>query len=98
MEVPDRIEIDDGTDVVLTWADGVVTHLTAAALRAACQCATCREPAGLERTTAVLAGPDRVTITEARLVGGYAINFVFAPEGHGTGIYPFTALRALADA
>jgi DUF971 family protein len=97
MDVPDRIEIDNGTDVALTWSDGVVSRLTSADLRAACQCATCREPAGIEHTASVLAGAEPVTIAEARLVGGYAINFVFAPEGHGTGIYPFTALRDLAE-
>ncbi len=52
----------------------------------------------MRRTTEVLAGPMAVTIAEAKLVGGYAVNFVFAPEGHGTGIYPFTGLRTLGDA
>jgi DUF971 family protein len=52
----------------------------------------------MQRTTAVLAGPVAVTIAEAKLVGGYAINFVFAPDGHGTGIYPFTGLRSLGEA
>lgn len=98
MDVPERIEVEGGTTVVLTWNDGVVTRLTAAELRAACQCASCREPDGMQRTTAVLAGPTAVTIDEAKLVGGYAINFVFAPEGHGTGIYPFTGLRSLGEA
>jgi DUF971 family protein len=43
----------------------------------------------------VLAGPEPVTIAEARLVGGYAINFVFTPDAHGTGIFPFRSLQAL---
>ncbi|MBT8250350.1 MAG: DUF971 domain-containing protein, partial [Acidimicrobiia bacterium] len=30
------------------------------------------------------------------LVGAYAINFGFAPDGHHTGIYSFDSLRALA--
>ena len=95
MQVPTRIEVDGGTDVILTWDDGVVTRFTSAELRAACQCASCREPDGMARTAAALESAVPVTIAEAKLVGGYAINFVFAPEGHGTGIYPFTALRAL---
>ncbi len=98
MDVPERIEVDGGEIVVLSWSDGAVTRLSAAELRAACQCASCREPDGMRRTTEVLAGPNPVTIAEAKLVGGYAVNFVFAPEGHGTGIYPFTGLRELGDA
>lgn len=97
MDVPERIEVDGGTAVAFTWADGAVSRLSAATLREACQCASCREPAGMAQTAALLAGPVGVTITEARLVGGYAISFVFGPDGHGTGIYPFTALRALTN-
>ena len=97
VEVPERIEIEGGSGVEFTWPDGAVTRLTAAELRAACQCASCREPDGMERTAAVLAGAVPVTIAEAKLVGGYAINFVFGPDGHGTGIYPFTSLRSLQD-
>jgi len=97
VDVPDRIEIDEGTRVALTWADGAVTQLTAERLRAACQCASCREPAGIEQTAAILEGPTPVTITDAKLVGGYALNFVFGPDGHGTGIYSFPTLRSLGD-
>jgi len=43
----------------------------------------------------VLAGPEPVTITETRLVGSYAVNFVFAPDGHSTGIFTFPSLHAL---
>ncbi len=97
MEVPDRIEVEGGTVVVLTWEDDTTTRLTAPQLRAACQCAGCREPSGMAQTETVLASPIAVTITDTRLVGGYALNFVFAPDGHGTGIYSFDALRSLGD-
>ena len=95
MDTPEKIEIDAGTEVTITWVDGTTTQLTAAALRAACQCASCREPDGLRRTEAVLSGAVPVTISDAKLVGGYALNFVFSPDGHGTGIYPFPVLREL---
>ena len=52
----------------------------------------------MRRTTEILAGAVPVTIAETKLVGSYALNFVFAPEGHGTGIYPFTGLRSLSEA
>jgi DUF971 family protein len=95
-EVPQRIEVD-GSSVAFTWEDGEVSRFSAAELRAACECAICREPQGMEATRAVLAGADPVTVDDARLVGGYAIAFTFAPDGHGTGIYPFQRLRSLAS-
>jgi DUF971 family protein len=94
--VPQRIEVDGGATVTLTWEDGSRSSFTAAELRGACQCATCREPAGEEATRLVLNGVAPVTIEAASLVGGYAVNFVFGPDGHGTGIFPFIELRHLA--
>lgn len=94
--VPERIEVAGRSEVILTWPDGEETTFTAAELRAACQCAECREEAGRRATERVLAGPEPVTIEGASLVGGYAINFVFGPDGHATGIFPFPSLRALA--
>ena len=95
MDVPARIEVEDGAVVTLTWEDGSATSLKAEWLRQACQCATCREPSGEAATAAVLAGPAPVTITNTELVGAYAINFSFAPDNHHTGIYPFDRLRSL---
>jgi DUF971 family protein len=95
--VPQRIEVSGGTEVVITWDDGTESTYAASQLRAACQCADCREPAGQKRTEAVLAGSEPVTIAEAMLVGSYAINFVFGPDGHSTGIFPFPGLHALAE-
>lgn len=93
-EVPQRIEVD-GSTVTFTWEDATVSRFTAAALRGACECATCREPAGMEQTRAVLGGDQPVSVVDARLVGGYAVTFTFSPDGHGTGIYPFDRLRSL---
>jgi DUF971 family protein len=92
---PERIEVLEGTEVVVTWDDGTTSRLAAAGLRAACPCAGCRENPGREQTELVLAGPIPVTITDARLVGGYAISFEFSPDGHGTGIFPYEALYEL---
>lgn len=97
MEVPARIEVEDEELVILEWEDGSVDEFSAAELRAACQCASCREPAGARRTEAVLAGDEPVRITEAGLVGAYALQFHFSPDDHHTGIYSFEALRGLRD-
>lgn len=98
MITPLRIEVTERSAVSIDWDDGSTSELDAATLRAACMCAVCREPGGERATQAVLTGPEPVTIEEAHLVGGYAITFVFAPDGHGTGIYPFDALRRLGVA
>ncbi len=95
MDVPERIEVEDGARVIITWDDDAITAIAAPELRAACPCATCREPDGRARIEALLAGPIEVTITDTRLVGGYALGFVFSPDGHGTGIFPFDVLRRL---
>jgi DUF971 family protein len=95
--VPRRIEIVEGAAVEITWEDETVTELDAATLRGACMCAVCREPSGEAAMQAVLEGDAPVLIASAELVGGYAIRFVFEPDGHGTGIYPFTTLRELVD-
>ena len=94
---PLRIEVIEGRTVLLTWEDETSGEISAETLRAACMCATCREPSGEAATRAVLDGPVPVTINQAALVGGYAINFVFGPDGHGTGIFPYTTLHDMTS-
>ena len=84
-----RIEVSDGAQLEIEWVDGAVTSLSAAELRALCQCAGCRELSVDERT------PERhsnASVDGARLVGSYAVNFVFGPDGHSAGIFPFADL------
>ena len=97
MDVPERIEVEEGTRVLITWGDDEITELTARQLRRACPCAGCREPDGRARIEAVLGGPAPVTISDARLVGGYALGFSFAPDGHSTGIFSFDVLKGLSE-
>lgn len=92
---PLRIEVEQGSHVHITWDDDERTTIEARTLRGACMCAGCREQAGGRATEAVLAGSLPITIEDAELVGGYAMKFVFGPDGHGTGIYPFEVLRSL---
>jgi len=90
---PQRIELREGMALVITWDDGRTDTLAATTLRDACSCAGCRNGP----TPLPPADPASCRITSIGLVGAYAVNMVFAPDGHGTGIYPFTALRALGD-
>lgn len=94
VEIPERVEIDDGRMLVLSWPDGAVTRVTAASLRAACECATCLGPDG---KASWIGDAGSVRVLDARLVGSYAINFTFGPDQHGTGIYPFDRLRHLGE-
>ncbi|MDP8959603.1 MAG: DUF971 domain-containing protein [Actinomycetota bacterium] len=97
MDVPASIEIEEGERVVLTWEDGSSTTVGARELRRGCQCASCREPGGRAATQAVLEGQQSILIRQARLVGAYAVSFVFEPDAHGTGIYTFDMLRELGE-
>lgn len=95
---PTDIEIDRAAgEATISWADGHVSTYSLAWLRANCPCATCRE----ERAAAQYQGdelmlspkpPPSAEIRGAELVGGYAIQFIWA-DGHSTGIYGFAALR-----
>jgi len=88
-----RIEVDRGERLVLTWDDDTVDTFTAEDLRRSCPCAGCREDPAAGRN--LLGGVDPVRIDDARLVGGYALNLTFAPDGHATGIFSFSYLRSL---
>jgi len=95
MEVPERIEVDRGASLRLTWPDGVVTTTPAPALRAACECATCLSPEG---NASGIGDAGAVRIVDASIVGAYALNLTFGPDQHSTGIFPFDRLRALGEA
>jgi DUF971 family protein len=97
MDVPERVEVRGGEEVVLTWGDGTTTTLGARRLRAGCPCASCREPAGRQATATVLSGDEPIRIADAQLVGSYAMAFAFAPDGHETGIFSYDLLRALGE-
>lgn len=94
MEVPERIEVDDGRVLILSWPDGNVTRVAAAALRAACECAACLGPDG---SAAWIGDAGLVRIMDAKVVGAYAINFTFGPDQHATGIFPFDRFRRLGE-
>lgn len=88
---PDRIEVRGGTDLIVSWPDGRIDELPATLLRDRCACAGCRN------APPPPADPEMCRITSIGFVGAYAINMVFAPDAHGTGIYTFVMLRGLGD-
>ncbi len=93
METPEQIEVRGKAELVLTWEDGTRMVIPAAVARAGCTCASCRnDPASALRRANPLVP---VTIESASLVGAYAINLVFGPDGHRTGIYDWDTLHRL---
>jgi DUF971 family protein len=96
METPSRIELVGGEVLILEWADGTVSELTARALREACACADCRAKDDRPPAALRLQAPMVAAIVDAHLVGSYGINLTFAPDNHRTGIFTFDQLRDLA--
>lgn len=78
------------------WADGHAGEYALRWLRANCPCAGCREERRAARAGDGLRLFTQLPSAElagAELVGSYAVQLAWQ-DGHNTGIYPFTALRA----
>jgi DUF971 family protein len=91
MITPRKIDVQQGERIVIEWDDGRVDTVQATLLREACPCASCRT------TPLRLPHPnlENCRISDVSLVGSYAINVVFAPDGHQTGIYSYDILREI---
>ena len=96
LTAPVRIHADrQAAAVRLEWADGHVSVYGFEALRWLCPCAYCRGEAGspgwLDSDPVLTAEQMRLVNLEA--VGGYALCPTWG-DGHHTGYYTYTALRA----
>ena len=91
----------------ITWADEHISAYPLRWLRANCPCATCREvrresessadSLSLNLTINLNTKPEPSTqISHAELVGNYAIRLEWT-DGHATGIYGFSSLRAASS-
>lgn len=86
-----------GSDLALSWSDGVEQYLRLEKLREACPCAVCNgEPDVMGRGDRPTkeAKPGRYDLKGYDFVGGYGLSVKWS-DGHGTGIYPYTLLRSL---
>ena len=90
---PNKIDVQQGERLVIEWQDGRVDTIEATELRVACPCASC----GSAPFPLPPPNPQTCRLTKVSMVGAYAINVVFAPDGHDTGIYSYTILRELGD-
>jgi DUF971 family protein len=92
-EPPVAVELDRAERLTLRWPDGAVTHFALADLRRNCPCAECR---GLrEQGREVAPGADAISAVGAELVGGWGLSIHWS-DGHQTGIYAWSILRAWA--
>jgi DUF971 family protein len=92
----DLVRADNTLDV--TWEDGARSTYGGPDLRWACPCAECRGEMGVpgRLASATDLPEDELTLDQVGLIGQYALQITFR-SGHGTGIYSFRYLRALAD-
>jgi len=93
---PARIHADrPNRRLEIEWRDGHRTSFDFTALRWLCPCATCRGEGGmpgwLDSNPNLTAS--QTTLIDVRLVGSYAIQPTWG-DGHATGYYSFTGLRA----
>ena len=99
---PAKLELSEGSSLLIAWSDGQQRRYAFQELRDACPCATCREkrqqpePAsgGLNILSAAEAKP--LKIEDMKPVGNYAYAIHFS-DGHNTGIYTIEFLRQLGQ-
>lgn len=85
------VERDDA--VTITFADGHVGRFSIMELRLGCPCATCRSLRDRDEPSWPRPGsPTPLRITDAELSGAWGLRITWN-DGHGTGIFPFDALR-----
>lgn len=80
-------------EIHVTWADGHRSVFPNRLLRERCACAQCVHEVTGQQLLDPASVPEDIRALEVALVGRYAVRFQWS-DGHGTGIYPFTRLRA----
>ncbi|MFN3190799.1 MAG: gamma-butyrobetaine hydroxylase-like domain-containing protein [Aureliella sp.] len=107
LPTPIALEREGEAGLIVTWSDGSKRSYTAAELRSACPCATCREKHGsgsspqpgpsLGLPVLSLQEAQPLGIKSMRPVGNYAYNIAYS-DGHDSGIYTFDQLLSLGKA
>jgi ATP-binding protein involved in chromosome partitioning len=86
--------LDNGHTIEIQWNEsGHVGRFAARDLRLACACAECVEEMSGRPMLDPARVPANVYAGSVKLVGAYAVHFVFS-DGHSTGIYPWERLLA----
>jgi DUF971 family protein len=100
---PKHLEVRPDEGLLIEWADGTRSTLSAATLRRNSPSAEARalreslasNPLTVLPASAVSNGPLRAV--DAELIGNYALRITFS-DGHSTGLFSWTHLRSLASA
>ena len=98
--LPTKIEFTGEDRIVIQWSDGVKREYSFGELRAACPCATCRQPSPAAEESnkpAAATGAGEhpaVTVSGMTPAGNYAYRVEFS-DGHRTGIFSLQLLRTL---
>ncbi|MGQ9525762.1 MAG: P-loop NTPase [Armatimonadota bacterium] len=85
--------LEDG-HLLIVWKDGHESIYPYRSLRAACRCASCCDEDTGEVRIRLEDIPQDIHPLEIKPVGRYGISIVWS-DGHNTGIYPFSRLRAM---
>jgi DUF971 family protein len=88
---PTEVELDRARGLALRWADGTTAHFDFEELRRNCPCAECR---GVRDQGREPGGRDPHAI-DAKLIGAWGMSLRW-DDGHDTGIYAWSVLRAWA--
>ena len=98
---PVNIHVSKSKGITIEWADGLKTEYGLRFLRDRCPCATCTEAHGPAPKKDEAAGnpfalyQPALRIDSVSPAGAYAITIRWN-DGHDTGIYTWTYLRAIA--
>jgi len=100
---PQHLDVKKTEGLTVTWPDGTTTFYSVAHLRKFSPSAEMREmreeqqrnPLNVLPSSMADATSENLTITDAELVGNYAIRFDFS-DGHHTGIYSWEYLRDIS--
>jgi DUF971 family protein len=94
---PDRIELDRAGGLTLEWDGGPTLTFGLEELRVNCPCAECRGRREQGRPVwPTPASPQPLAATGAELVGAWGLMITWN-DGHETGIYAWSLLRAWRD-
>lgn len=89
------VKRDEG--VQISYADGATVEFNLVELRLGCPCAECRSLRDRgEDVWPRPSSPIPLRITDAKLHGAWSLNIIWN-DGHGSGLYPFPALRRWAE-
>lgn len=89
-----EIEVDREQAVTVVFDDGLGARFDLVQLRRMCPCAGCH---GAREQGRVAFSGDSITVIDAELHGNWAISIRWS-DGHDTGMFAWTYLRALAEA